>query len=166
MGHCLSLNRESNRNDKSPKGNNDLSDLNPKNVPSFPWLDKEVIVFIYSVYDGDTVKVLLNYNNNLFKFSIRILGIDCPEVSRCSSSEKEAGIIVRDYLRKRLERTSAKFYATGWDKYGGRILGHIYFLNGESVSENLIEKGYAKPYSGKTAKEPWTEDEHWKIKNS
>jgi endonuclease YncB( thermonuclease family) len=40
-----------------------------------------------------------------------------------------------------------------WDKYGGRVLGDV-ILDGKSLREMLIEKGYAREYYGE-AKTSW-----------
>ena len=40
-----------------------------------------------------------------------------------------------------------------WDKYGGRVLGDV-ILNGVSLRQTLITKGYARSYYGE-AKQSW-----------
>ena len=51
-----------------------------------------------------------------------------------------------------------KVYCICWDKYGGRIIGNIYY-NGINISDELISKNYAKLYDGKSKKEEWQKDE-------
>ena len=44
---------------------------------------------------------------------------------------------------------------TEWDKYGGRVLGHV-IIDGQSLSDMLIRAGLARPYHGE-AKSSWCE---------
>jgi endonuclease YncB( thermonuclease family) len=118
--------------------------------------------YVYRVYDGDTIKVLIDYKNILFKLSVRLLDIDTPEIRGGVEKEKVAGIYVRDHLRGILEGKVVKLYATGWDKYGGRIDGHIWIQHGgeENISDYLIRLGYAKRYDASAGpKSPWTDSE-------
>jgi endonuclease YncB( thermonuclease family) len=149
MGNCLKK-----KEIKVERGVLDLNKIDPNDVPSFPWLEKYIECYVYDVHDGDTLKVLLNYENSLFNISIRIFGIDTPEISRCSDLEKKAGCLVRDYVEHFLKNKFIKVYSTGWDKYGGRIDG-IVMLNNINFGDHLLNIGYAKPYSGKKTKEPW-----------
>lgn len=47
-----------------------------------------------------------------------------------------------------------------WDKYGGRVLGDV-LVDGRKLSELLIEKQYAKPYTGKGEKYNWCGNRKW-----
>lgn len=158
MGNCL---KKENKRDAFIKTNN-LENINPKNIRDFPWQEEYVECYVYKVYDGDTVKVLLNYQGLIFKFSIRIFGIDTPEVSRCSTLEKQAGIKVKHYLKTLIENKTVKIYCICHDKYGGRIVGDIYYMNDNeeiNIADELLKKNYAKIYDGKTSKEEWKNEE-------
>jgi len=154
MGNSLKI---QNRNISKKK----LKDINPKLVKSFPWKDEYIDCYVYKVYDGDTIKILFKYKGLIFKYSIRISGIDTPEVSRCSELEKIAGIKVRNYLKTLIENEMVKVYCTKFDKYGSRLIGNVYY-NGVNISDELITKNYAKLYDGEK-KEEWTEEELEKI---
>jgi len=109
---------------------------------------------VKSVYDGDTLTVLIDLGFNAsLKMNIRILGIDTPEIRTKNKKEKEFGIKVRDYLRKKIEGKEVTVITEKPDKFGGRYLAHVYF-KGFNIAEQLIKKGYAKPYFG-ARKEPW-----------
>jgi endonuclease YncB( thermonuclease family) len=138
--------------------------MNPKLVPSLPWEYQVIDCYVYQVYDGDTVKVLIDYENVLFNLSVRLLDIDTPELRSISPLEKEAACHVRDYLKMLIEGKMVKLYATGWDKFGGRMDGHIWqsqtWKEGdETISQHLIKMGYAKSFTGKEKKSPWTDEE-------
>jgi len=114
---------------------------------------------VWKVYDGDTVKVIINYQGVKFNVSIRLLDIDTPEIARCSEEEKAAGLCVRDHVRDLIMGKTVRLLCTGWDKYGGRITAYIALPGGEDLSTHLLNMRYAKPYSGKTTKSPWTSEE-------
>jgi len=112
---------------------------------------------IVDVYDGDTVKIVLNLsiNSNYFRWNCRLSGINTPEIRTKNVKEKEFGLLVRDKLKERIENKILLIKCGEFDKYG-RLLVEIYENNGQLFSINnwLIENNYAKPYDGGT-KEEW-----------
>ena len=112
---------------------------------------------IVDVYDGDTVKIVLNLpiNSQYFRWNCRLSGINTPEIRTKNIKEKEFGLLVRDKLKERIENKILLIKCGEFDKYG-RLLVEIYENNGELFSINnwLIENNYAKPYDGGT-KEEW-----------
>ncbi|MFS8159335.1 MAG: thermonuclease family protein [Candidatus Roizmanbacteria bacterium] len=134
-----------------------MATIDPEQVPDVPFKDQLVPAKVYDVHDGDTVHVLLAFGNQPVKFAIRILGIDTPEVRAGEGrlpQEKIAGLKARDYLKSILiGQVQVKIH--DWDKYGGRLLGDIILLNGQSVSQVMLDSGYGKPYHGEK-KQTWT----------
>ena len=97
-------------------------------------------------YDGDTVTVDidLGFNTWMKDQTIRLYGIDTPELR---GEERERGLEVRDYIRRRLEGQDIciKTYKDKKGKYG-RWLAEIY-IGEENLNDTLIEKEYAVVYS-------------------
>ena len=62
--------------------------------------EQEVKV-VFKVYDGDTITIATKICNlpNLYRFSVRILDIDCPEINSKDDFEKELAIKGRDYVK-------------------------------------------------------------------
>lgn len=108
------------------------------------------------VYDGDTVYSELCFLPSPLKnVSIRLVGIDTPEIRTTCASEKALGYQAKAYLESLLaEQTEILVKNVDWDKYGGRIDGDIILPNGDSVSALMIKSGLARPYMGGT-REPW-----------
>ena len=106
-------------------------------------------------YDGDTCYVLApSLPEPLQKMSVRILGIDTPEIRGDCDEEKalaKQGRVVAN--REFREAETIEFRDLKWDKYGGRILSNVY-LDGELYSQKLIDVGLARSYDGGT-KEAW-----------
>ena len=104
---------------------------------------------IKSIYDGDTLIVVVDLGFGVFKLEkIRLSGIDTPELR---GEEHDMGIKARDYLRGILFSAMAdekevliKTFKDRKGKYG-RYLGEI-FINGESVNKMLVDAGHAKIY--------------------
>lgn len=151
-----------------------LSQYNPKSIPDVPLKNKIVKVYIYDVYDGDTVSMIMDLSesydeneklaqNNIvvpFKIALRLDGIDTPEITAGVDrlpEEKIAATVARDYL-KSLVMGYANVIIHSWDKYGGRVLGDIILSNGKLASKTLIAKGYGRPYHGEK-KKMWTIEE-------
>jgi micrococcal nuclease len=115
---------------------------------------------IVDVYDGDTVKIVLelSINSEYFRWNCRLSGINTPEIRTRNLKEKEFGLLVRDKLKERIEDKILLIKCGEFDKYG-RLLVEIFENNGELFSINnwLIENKYAKPYDGGT-KEEWFEE--------
>lgn len=62
--------------------------------------------------------------------------------------ERQAAIRVRDYIRSLFPKNIARICIRDWDKFGGRVLGDLYLENGQSISDILIDEGWARPYHG------------------
>jgi len=102
-------------------------------------------------YDGDTCYVLApSLPESLQKMSIRILGIDTPEIRGDCTEEKELALEGRE-VANNLFRNAEKIEFRGykWDKYGGRILTEVY-LDDQNYAELLMIAGLARPYYGGT----------------
>lgn len=139
-----------------------LKAIDPITVPVIPHQNEIVPAKIINVYDGDTIEVMLLHGDKLpMRIWIRLIDVDTPELKGkdVSNMEKAAAIIVRDQVREWLVGKVVPVRLVKWDKFGGRIDGHIYMCcGGQSVSEALIDLQYAKGYQG-GAKERWTRGE-------
>jgi endonuclease YncB( thermonuclease family) len=56
--------------------------------------------------------------SKLYKFSVRILGIDTPELKTKNVGEKELGIIARNALSDLILNKVVKLENVSYDKYG------------------------------------------------
>lgn len=113
---------------------------------------------VKGVYDGDTFySELCALPDPLKSVSIRIIGIDTPEIRTTCASEKVKGYEAKAYLEKLLSGQSEILVKNvEWDKYGGRIDGDVFLPDGTSVAVKMIESGLARPYTGGT-RQSWCE---------
>ena len=119
---------------------------NSKDLPVFmPNLNN---VKVIDVYDGDTITVAAMVEKKMYKFKIRLYGIDSPELRTKNKSEKEAAIKSRDYLRKMILHKKVQIKEPFYEKYG-RICGTVY-LNKKNICNDMIKKSKAISYYGGT----------------
>ena len=108
-------------------------------------------------YDGDTCYVTApTLPEPLQKMSVRILGIDTPEIRGECEEEKKLALEARALANKLFrEAGTIEFGNLKWDKYGGRVLVDVY-LDGKNYKDEIINAGLARPYDGGT-KQGWCE---------
>jgi len=109
------------------------------------------ITKVVSVYDGDTFTCDINQYPPIAgqKISIRIFGIDTPEMKDKNPQVKALAVKAKEFVKTRL--TTAKTIELRnmrRDKYF-RILADV-FIDGKNLGSLLIDKGLAKPYYGGT----------------
>ncbi len=135
-----------------------FTDINIKELQSFvPPVTSGVVI---KVYDGDTITIASKVpglkNSDTYKFSIRLNGIDTPEMKTKNEDEKEIAIKARDALSNKIYGKNITLKDVKTEKYG-RLLCEIYY-KGEHLNKWLIDNRYALPYDGGTKKLP----ESWK----
>ena len=103
---------------------------------------------VVSVYDGDTFKAVAHpWPGMSIDVSVRVNGIDTPEIRGKCQAEKEAAIAARDYVRDVLgESVILKNVKRG--KYAGRVVADVYLTDGRILTELLIASGLGRPYDG------------------
>ena len=106
-------------------------------------------------YDGDTCYITAKtFPEPLQKMSIRILGIDTPEIKGECKEEKDLALKGRELANELFKSAkTVRLENLDWDKYGGRVLADVY-LDEELYSKKLIDAGLARFYDGGT-KESW-----------
>lgn len=121
---------------------------------------------VVSIYDGDTMSIVLPCFNSFYKFTIRLDGIDTCEIKSKNTLNKNMAIKARN---KVFELVSGSNYdneiniknflknnicivdvmCKHFDKYG-RLLANVItpFTNGNSISDVLIQQNLAYMYDG------------------
>lgn len=145
-----------------------------------PFCISACVAKIIDIYDADTVTCAFELEGNIVRMSVRITGLDTPEIrpkrsnplrlleSRAARRSRDAvvamctGIPVRGRQTRRSIRAIlgaseklVRLEPYGFDKYG-RILGDIRLEDGISLRDRLLSEGWARIYGGGT-RGPWTE---------
>jgi len=107
-------------------------------------------------YDGDTIYVLIpGLPHEIAKMSVRVRGVDTPEIRGKCPMEKELANKARDYARHSLKQErKVEFCEPEWGRYGGRVVTSVR-IDGRALDQELINNGLARAYDGKTKRAPW-----------
>lgn len=98
---------------------------------------------VIKVYDGDTITIGCYVYGKAFRFSVRLLGIDTPEMK---GPHKDMAVIARDALHDLVFHEIVHLKNVGIEKYG-RLLADVY-LGDLHVNAWMKEKGHALSYFG------------------
>jgi endonuclease YncB( thermonuclease family) len=112
-----------------------------------PQLEEATVI---KVYDGDTITVASHIpnttNDTAYKFSVRLRGIDTPELRTKNADEKQIAYIARDILRTRILGKTVQLSNISKGKYG-RLVCDVHH-EGMHVNDWLIEQRLAVVYMG------------------
>lgn len=114
-------------------------------IPKFSLAGHEYEAKCVSVYDGDTCHIVFEYNGALTKWTLRLLGINSPEIKDKDPEIVKKAVESRDFLRSIILDKIIKVKIEGFEKYG-RLLGTITVKQGKkyvNVNKLMIDKGYA-----------------------
>lgn len=142
-------------------------DNNPKYLEHIEYKDTTIFVpnvkygKVVKVYDGDTITIAakLDFHSEsapIYRFSVRLNGIDTPEMKGGSPHEKELAIIARDALSQKIIGKIVSLKDVCLEKYG-RLLADV-FLEDENINQWMISQNFAVVYDGGTKHIP----DEWK----
>jgi len=125
-------------------------------IPFIPPINEGIVI---KVYDGDTITIAarLPYKESpIYRFQVRLNGIDSPEMKGKTDEEKEAAHKSQRALEALVLDKTVQLKNKRQEKYG-RILADVYVKNvldqDVHVNQWLLQQGYAVPYDGKTKQE-------------
>lgn len=109
---------------------------------------------VIKVYDGDTITIAAKPYEHypVYRFSVRLNGIDTPELKTHNENEKKHAVMARDALKDRIFGKFVELKNVSFEKYG-RLLADVY-LDGENLNEWLIMNNFATKYDGGTKEKP------------
>lgn len=111
-----------------------------------------------SIYDGDTFKVNIEGYPAIVgeKMSVRVKGIDTPEIKGKCAKEKELAHKAKQIVVELMKKAKVvELRNMQRDKYF-RIVSDVY-IDGKNLSFLLIEKNLAVTYDGGTKTKNWCE---------
>jgi endonuclease YncB( thermonuclease family) len=132
---------------------NDNKQINWKDTIEFVApIEKGIVI---KVYDGDTITIAskLPYESSpLYRFSVRLNGIDCPEIKSKDENEKECAKIAKKEMNDLIMNKMVTLKNVQTEKYG-RILADVY-IGDLHLNQHMIEKRLAVTYDGGTKMKP------------
>ena len=123
-----------------------------KSIPFVPPITEGEVIH---VYDGDTITIVskLPYDASpLYRFSVRLAGIDSAEIKGKTERERELAQEAKIALQKLILNKVVALKNLKTEKYG-RVLADVY-LGDLHVNQWLLDNKYAIQYSG-GAKTNW-----------
>jgi len=133
--------------------NNPDIQINWKDTIQFvPPIEKGKVI---KVYDGDTITIAskLPYPTSiLYRFSVRLNGIDCPEIKGKDENEKQCAQIAKQEMSELVLNKIVTLKNLQTEKYG-RILADIY-LGDLHLNKHMLDKRLAVFYDGGTKISP------------
>jgi micrococcal nuclease len=123
-----------------------------------PSSDETFKVYVSRIIDGDTIRIILPDGS---EDTLRILGIDCPELSSDSNKPFEYGDIIDMTCLMDFGSMAKSFtndliinkeiliefdVSAGFTDTYGRLLAYVYTLNETDVGALLIQNGFARVY--------------------
>ena len=139
--------------------NTSLEEANWKNTIEFvPVVNGGKVI---KVYDCDTITIAtkvpyattISESNIMYRFHVRLLGIDSPEIKTHNEDEKSIAILAQKTLSELIMNKNVILKNTSIDKYG-RILANVYLDDGTELSKWAIENKFAVLYGGGTKTPP------------
>jgi endonuclease YncB( thermonuclease family) len=121
-------------------------------IPFVPPITEGIVI---KVYDGDTITIVskLPYDKSpLYKFSVRINNIDCPEIKGSDADEKQCAKIAKQRVSELILNRNIELRNLGTEKYG-RILADVY-IDGQDIGTLLVNERLALRYDGGTKRRP------------
>ena len=110
---------------------------------------------VVKVYDGDTFTLaakLPNTDGPVYRFAVRLNGIDTPEIKGKTATEKELAKRARDALSSLIMNKNVILKNVETEKYG-RLLAEVY-VDDININNYMIENKYAVKYDGGTKERP------------
>ena len=110
---------------------------------------------VIKCYDADTITIAskLPYKESpLYRLSVRLTGIDAPEIKGKSEEEKELAKQARDFVSNLILNKYVRLENVESEKYG-RILADVY-IGDVHLNDLLIRERYAVKYGGGTKLKP------------
>ena len=114
-------------------------------VPKFSLAGHEYQAKCVAVYDGDTCRIVFVYNGVLIKWSLRLIGINTPEIKDKDPETVKKAIDSREFLKSLILNKIITVKINGFEKFG-RLLGTVYLKQDDkdiNINKLMIDRGYA-----------------------
>jgi micrococcal nuclease len=109
------------------------------------------------VIDGDTFDITVDLGFSTFKKErLRLKGVDTPELRTSNKREKNAAILVTEFV-KHLLKDRTLVIETNKKGGFGRYIADIYLPQGGTLSNFLLKRGLAREYEAGAP--DWTEEQ-------
>ncbi len=110
---------------------------------------------IVKIRDGDSIDVIARvWPGHEVRVSVRIRGIDAPELRARCDEERELALRAKAGLGLLVAGNKILLKRISGGKYYGRVLADIITNDHQNVGKTLIKQGLVRPYKG-GKRRPW-----------
>jgi endonuclease YncB( thermonuclease family) len=122
-------------------------------IPFSAWADPAipgpVAAKVIKVYDGDTFTVeAYPWPGLEAKASVRIDGVDTPEIRGKCEAEKQKAVEAREFVKGLVLGEVVLLENVKHGKYAGRVVADVKLNNGEKLADKIIAQGLGREYHG------------------
>lgn len=108
-----------------------------------------VVAEVVEVIDGDTLRVRAHiWLGQTVEVSVRIAGVDAPELRGRCAEERQAAAAARSLLAALTADGTVLLRDVTHDKYGGRVVALVADRTGRDLGQAVVEAGLARFYGG------------------
>jgi endonuclease YncB( thermonuclease family) len=140
-----------------------LADVAWENVTyesTVPYIPPVTAGKVVKVYDGDTITIATKMpgSDTMYRLSVRLAGIDCPEIKSKIASEKEVAQLAKQFVTTQVMGEIVSLENVKMEKYG-RLLARVWYhdpftLDPLCINDKLCEQRLAVAYDGGTKVSP------------
>jgi len=107
---------------------------------------------VIKVYDGDTITIAAKIpgDDTAYRFSVRLNGIDCPEIKGKTDDEKEVAQLGKKMMSDLVMGEIVHLEGVKLEKFG-RLLATVKY-QGHDLNQWMLDQHLAQPYGGGTKK--------------
>ncbi len=99
------------------------------------------------VIDGDTFEAVIDLGFYIsLKITVRLYGVNCPEMHPKDSDGKSSGDAAKAYVASRIENKDIHVWSYKKDSFGRWLCDVL--VDGLLLAKELIDNGYGVPYFG------------------
>lgn len=124
----------------SPEATTPEATTPPPTAETSPTPEEPSSVPVAGVIDGDTIDVTINGE----RVRIRVIGIDTPEINECGY--QPAASAMQSLVQSQEVRLEADATQADADVHG-RLLRHVFTMDGKNVAEEIIRQGLGVEYT-------------------
>jgi len=114
-----------------------------------PVITGPVAAKVVKVYDGDTFTVeAYPWPGLEAKASVRVNGVDTPEIRGKCEAEKRKAIEAREFVKWLILGETVFLENIKYGKYAGRVVADVKLKGGSSLADKIINQGLGREYHG------------------
>jgi micrococcal nuclease len=126
------------------------TDEKPTWANTKPYVPRVSQGLVIKVYDGDTITIAAKIpgDDTSYRFSVRLNGIDCPEIKGKNDDEKELAQKGKKAMSDLVMGEVVQLEGVKLEKFG-RLLATVMY-NGHDLNQWMLDQHFALPYGGGT----------------